>query len=106
MSNIMMSREMSQNELSRNSNFWQGNQLTFDIPTGLGLLDEDFELPEEQDSQSDNVEEVVVPATQTQQQPVFSSAQRILPVENNDRPFLDSYSPINPNDNYRSSPAY
>jgi hypothetical protein len=101
----MISREMSQNDLSRNSNFWHGNQLTFDVPAGLGLLDEDFELPEERDSQSNNVEEVMVPTTQTQRQPVFPSTPRILPVENNnDRPFMDPYSPISPNDNNYSSP--
>ena len=86
---------MSQPELPlRNSDFYtQYNNFT-----GLGLLNEDFEFPEEQ---GNTVEEAVVPTTQTQQQKNFPLTQHsqpqqqqppppplILP-ENNVSPLLD-----------------
>ncbi|GBC03041.1 hypothetical protein RclHR1_04960005 [Rhizophagus clarus] len=75
---------MSQNELSSNPNFWPYN-----IPPGLGLLNEDFELPG--DSQGNTVEEVMVPAT-TEPLPLIQASQQpaSLPTQNNISSFLDS----------------
>jgi hypothetical protein len=75
---------MSQNELSRNSNFWP----SFNVPPGLGLLDEDFELPE--NSQGNAVEEVMI-STTTEQVPLMQLEQQpaSLPTQNNASPFLD-----------------
>ncbi|CAB4493868.1 hypothetical protein RhiirA5_348682 [Rhizophagus irregularis] len=74
---------MSQNELSGNSNFWP----SFNVPPGLGLLDEDFELPE--NSQGNSVEEAMIPATE--QLPLMQLEQQpaSLPTQNNVSPFLD-----------------
>src|SRR5581483_5323433 len=99
-----MSQEISQNYLPRNSNFWP----TLNVPTGLGLLDEDFELPEEQSSQTNNNVEEATPVMQTQrltQQPPLLS--RTLPTENNST-LMDPYSPTSPIDrtdiNFITSP--
>ncbi|RIA90553.1 hypothetical protein C1645_769600 [Glomus cerebriforme] len=116
-----MPRKMSQNELPRNSNsnFWPTTPYSFDVPPGLGLLNEDFEFPEDNSQGNNTVEEVVIPTTQTQQPPTFPisqqsqpqcqplPSQQILPTENDVSSFPDPYLP---NDSsiidYNLSPTY
>ncbi|CAG8702422.1 242_t:CDS:1, partial [Funneliformis mosseae] len=91
---------MTPNELPTN---WSNDQFTFDhIPTGLGLLDEDFEIPEQHLQNNGTIH--------TQTSPTFSLAQQMQPsqqqqrqhpsksIENNVAPLLNPYSPTNSSD--------